>query len=216
MIRKYLKQLVYNIQYRKLQKKVCFQGTQYNVGPHSSVIFKDGSSKKDIIIGDRVDIYGCLYSQSCGTIKIGNYCRLGLHSTIRSVVSVTLGNYVTISEGVIITDNNSHPTIPLFQWYRAQMPPSSTLHLWKHSSHSPIVIEDNVWIGEFARICKGVIIGRNSIIGANSVVTKDVPANCIVAGNPAKIIKTDIDKLALPTTCEEFDILIRRYGTNFE
>lgn len=216
MIRKKIKRLVYYIQYKKLQRRICLQGRHYNVGPRSSVIFKDGSSKNNIIIGDRVDIYGCLYSQSCGTIKVGNYCRLGLHSTIRSVVSVIFGNYVIISEGVIITDNNSHPTVPLFQWYRAQMPPLSTLHLWKHSAHAPVVIEDNVWIGEFARICKGVTIGRNSIIGANSVVTKDVPANCIVAGNPARIIKTDIDKLALPTTCEEFNILVSKYGTDFK
>ena len=118
MIRKKIKRLVYYIQYKKLQRRICLQGRHYNVGPRSSVIFKDGSSKNNIIIGDRVDIYGCLYSQSCGTIKVGNYCRLGLHSTIRSVVSVILGNYVIISEGVIITDNNSHPTVPLFQWYR--------------------------------------------------------------------------------------------------
>lgn len=47
----------------------------------------------------------------------------------------------------------------------------------------------------FARIYKGVTIGDNSIIAANTVVTKDIPKNCIVAGNPGRIVKTDIDKL---------------------
>ena len=66
---------------------------------------------------------------------------------------------------------------------------------WKHSVSSPIIIGENVWIGSNVRICKGVTIGDNSVIAACSVVTKDVPANAIAAGNPAKIVKTDIDKI---------------------
>jgi len=53
----------------------------------------------------------------------------------------------------------------------------------------PIVLEDNVWIGDSAIICKGVTIGKNSIIGAGAVVTKEVPPNCIYAGNPARLVK---------------------------
>ena len=66
------------------------------------------------------------------------------------------------------------------------------------SDNSPIIIGNNVWIGTEARICKGVTIGDNAIIAANAVVTKDVPANAIAAGNPAKIVKTDIDKTTKP------------------
>ena len=57
----------------------------------------------------------------------------------------------------------------------------------------PVTIGDNVWIGYRAMILKGVTIGNNSVVAANSVVTKDIPANCIVAGNPAKIIRTNIN-----------------------
>ena len=58
-----------------------------------------------------------------------------------------------------------------------------------------VVLEENVWVGDSSIICKGVTIGKNSIIGAGSVVTSDVPANVIAAGNPAKIIKKlDLDK----------------------
>ena len=53
----------------------------------------------------------------------------------------------------------------------------------------PIKFEDNVWIGDSAIICKGVTIGKNSIIGAGAVVTKDVPKNSVFAGNPAKLVK---------------------------
>ncbi len=53
----------------------------------------------------------------------------------------------------------------------------------------PITIEDNVWIGINSTILPGIKIGKNSIVGANSVVTKDVPENVVVAGNPARIIK---------------------------
>lgn len=216
MIRKYIKQIVCYLLYNKLKKKVTLLGTHYRVGLHAVVSFRDGSCKSDITIGNNVDVYGRLYTQSHGKIVIGNSCRIGLNVTIRSVELVSLGNSVILSEGVMVTDNNSHPTVPLFQYYRSQMPPSSTLHLWKHSAHKPVIIEDNVWIGEHARICKGVTIGKNSIIGANSVVTKDVPRNCIAAGNPAKIVRTDIDKLPWPNTCPEFDLLIEKYGRDIK
>ena len=53
----------------------------------------------------------------------------------------------------------------------------------------PIVIEDNVWLGAGSTVMKGVTIGRNSVIGAGSVVTKDIPADVIAAGNPCRIIR---------------------------
>ena len=56
-------------------------------------------------------------------------------------------------------------------------------------SKGPVIIEDNVWIGEGVCIMPGVTVGRNSIIGANAVVTKSFPANCVIAGIPATIIK---------------------------
>ena len=55
---------------------------------------------------------------------------------------------------------------------------------------APIVIEDDVWIGAQSIVLKGVTIGARSIIGAGSVVTKSIPADCIAAGNPCKVIRT--------------------------
>lgn len=54
---------------------------------------------------------------------------------------------------------------------------------------APIILGDNVWIGDGALVTKGVSIGDNSIVGAKAVVTKDVPANSVVAGNPARVVK---------------------------
>jgi len=60
---------------------------------------------------------------------------------------------------------------------------------------SKVILKENVWIGDSAIVCKGVTIGKNSIIGAGAVVTCDIPANVIAAGNPAKVIKNlDPDK----------------------
>ena len=53
----------------------------------------------------------------------------------------------------------------------------------------PIIIEDNVWLGINSSVLKGVTIGKNSVIGAGSVVTKNIPANVIAAGNPCRVIK---------------------------
>lgn len=78
---------------------------------------------------------------------------------------------------------------------------------------APIKLDDNVWIGDSALVCKGVTIGENSIVGAYSVVTKDVPANSIVAGNPARKVgevdpehlTTRVDLFNGPVPYEEFE-----------
>jgi serine acetyltransferase len=71
----------------------------------------------------------------------------------------------------------------------------------------PVVIGNNVWIGDSAIVCKGVHIGDNSIIGAGAVVVKDIPANVIAAGNPAVILKNlDTDR-QMQTRGDWFTIL---------
>jgi len=60
---------------------------------------------------------------------------------------------------------------------------------WLKESRGDVIIGDNVWIGDDVTIISPVSIGNNSVIGSGSVVTKDVPSNCVVAGNPARIVK---------------------------
>jgi acetyltransferase-like isoleucine patch superfamily enzyme len=65
---------------------------------------------------------------------------------------------------------------------------------------APVILEDGVWIGDSAIVCKGVTIGENSIIGAGSVVTKNIPANVVAAGNPAKVVKK-LNQKKIKTNC---------------
>lgn len=216
MIRSFIKKAVYKLQFRKVQRYATFNGTHYNIGPTGTINLADGSNSSDIIIGDYVDIYGSVNSQNHGKISIGNHSRLGRNAAIQCCESILIGNHVAIGREVVISDNSTHPSSALFRKVKSMLPPSSTVHLWKFSAHKPVVIKDNVWIGERSRICKGVTIGENSIVAANSVVTKDVPDNSIAAGNPARIVKEGIiAEIQDPVDCEEFNNYIKQYGKNF-
>ncbi len=98
-------------------------------------------------------------------------------STICASKNVKIGNNVLIGSGCIISDTDAHPIHPF----------DRNNHL--KTKTSPITIENNVFIGARCIILKGVRIGQGSVIGAGSIVTKDVPPMCVVAGNPARIIR---------------------------
>lgn len=153
-----------------------------------------GSDKKDIVIGTFFKFTGELISSHHGKIKIGNHCLVGPKCTVGAVNSVVIGNYVLISNNVVIIDNNNHPVNPFDRLFMTKAAYGHIYRSWQYAISKPIVIHDNVWIGRNVIINKGVTIGENSIIGAGSVVTKDVPSNCIAAGNPAKVVKMNIDK----------------------
>lgn len=178
----------------QIRKVVTLKGTGQEFDKNTYVSHVDGSDKNDIIIGDHAMISGILISQNHGKIILGTYAFLRERSVIGSVNSVTIGDYASIADNVVIMDNNNHPVNPKDRLIKSGSGKTSPYRYWRHSESAPIVIGRNVWIGSYARICKGVNIGENSIVAANAVVTKDVPPNAIVAGNPAKIVKTDIDK----------------------
>ena len=113
-------------------------------------------------------------------ITIGNHCYFNEYTHIAAINSIKIGNGVQIGRFVLITDH-SHGNTECIVEERPSIRPIV--------SKGPVIIEDNVWIGDKATICPGVHVGRNAIIGANSVVTKDVPTNAVVGGNPAKIIR---------------------------
>jgi acetyltransferase-like isoleucine patch superfamily enzyme len=114
-------------------------------------------------------------------IHIGNNVGINLDCHICAINYVEIGNNVLIASKVFITDH-FHGKINL---EAIQIPPSKR----QLYSKGPVIIKDNVWIGEGVVIMPNVVIGSNAIIGANSVVTKDVPQNAVVGGNPAKIIR---------------------------
>lgn len=124
-----------------------------------------------------------------GRIKIGDFCYIGDHSRIWSMNSVVIGDRVLISHGVNIHDHIAHSLSAdeRHKHFVEIVTAGHPINLLNVSSKS-IVIEDDTWIGFNATILKGVTIGKGAIVGACSVVTKDVPAYTIVVGNPAKII----------------------------
>ena len=112
---------------------------------------------------------------SQGKIMIGNYCLIAPGGRISSAASIYIGHNTMLAANVSITDSDWHGVYNRIRPFRCT---------------KPVHIDNNVWIGEGAMILKGVTIGENSIVGAGSVVTKNIPANVIVAGNPARVVKT--------------------------
>lgn len=156
----------------------------------AQILLSAGSSPKDIVLGEYVTLFGSIQSQSGGKVKFGDYTRLGKGSIIRAVENVSIGSYTAIADNVVVSDNGNHPIDPVFRRKMKEDALDGDMRLWKHSEHAPVIIGENVWICEGARINRGVRIGDNAIIAAGAIVTKDVPANSIAAGIPAKVIKT--------------------------
>ena len=142
-----------------------------------------------IQVGDHCRIYGALHSQDEGTITIGDHTCIYERSIIGSVCSVQIGSCVMISNHVHIFDNNNHPVSPAKRHEMCVGGFEGEPWRWHHSAAAPVVIEDDVWIGEYAAVMKGVTIGKGAVVAAHAVVTKDVPPCTIVAGNPARVVK---------------------------
>ena len=139
---------------------------------------------KDIHLGNHVHIQTASGSMSrlCtwptkqghGRIDIGSHTLLTPGLQIVCAGHISIGDNVMIASRVYISDADWHDI-----YDRVASP----------GQIAPIRIGENVWLGESVRVCKGVTIGENSIIGVGSVVTKDIPANVVAAGNPAKVVK---------------------------
>ena len=109
-----------------------------------------------------------------GTIEIGSYVLVSPGVRMMAAEKISIGDACMFGHGACITDADWHG---IYDRTKVVGDPKS------------VTLEQNVWIGENAMICKGVRIGENSIIGARSVVTKDVPPNTVYAGNPAAFIR---------------------------
>jgi acetyltransferase-like isoleucine patch superfamily enzyme len=116
-------------------------------------------------------------------LEIGNNVQVNDYVHIGAVNKVMIGNNVLIASKVYISDHNHGFYNGMSQSSPDMMPESRPIQ------SLPVFIEDNVWLGEQVSVLPGVTIGKGSIIGANSVVSKSIPSNCIAVGIPAKVIK---------------------------
>ena len=188
-------------------------------------------SRKLVIVGDKSVIGGnFVFESEKGVINIGDNVFMG-GCTLICRSNITIGNYVQIAWGVYLYDHNAHSTD--FRLRRNDIEDefqslvkgkSDTAGKnWDIVKSSPIIIEDDVWIGMNAVILKGVTVGHGSVIGAGSVVRQSVPPFSVVMGNPARVVRflykpeeiMDIQKTYythLKTiTKDEYEAMIKKY-----
>ena len=111
---------------------------------------------------------------------IGHHVYANFNLTVVDDGECHIGNYCMFAPNVVIS-TTGHPIHPSFRDKGAQF-------------SLPVVIKDHVWIGSNVTIMPGVTIGENSVIGAGSVVTKDIPANVVAAGVPCKVMREITDE----------------------
>jgi len=164
------------ILYRKLGKL----GNNSDIGDFDII-----TEPQRIFIGDesqildhcRIQSYPAL-TEINNRIEIGNHCYLGFYLTILAGENISIGDNVLMASNVLIT-SQGHGTDP----------ESSVPYMDQQLKCSPIEIGSGTWIGEKVSIMPGVTIGKKCIIGANSVVTHDIPDFCLAVGAPANVIK---------------------------
>ena len=148
-----------------------------------------------LTIGEDSVIYATINLENSQMV-VGDRTVINEGTTIYCTTGITIGNDVMISWGCTIVDSNMHSMVSaerlketkvarkeIEQHTLGQSADRSTINT------APVVIKDKAWIGFNCIIMKGVTIGEGAIVGAGSVVTKDVPDYAIVGGNPAQIIK---------------------------
>jgi maltose O-acetyltransferase len=136
------------------------------------------SGEGELVLGRGVSLVGTVVPVELGTytngrIEIGDHTFINYGSSITARTSVKIGSRCFLGHYTFIMDNDQHDVVR-----HTVLPPSA-----------PVIIEDDVWIGSKAMILPGVRIGHNAVIGAGSIVTHDVPPLCVVAGNPARVLR---------------------------
>ena len=144
---------------------VSIDGPNINIGKCVTII---GESGKPVKLG----VWG--REPGSGAITVGDYVLISPGTRISACDEITIGDSVMIANSVYITDSDWHGV-----YNRTE----------RSERVTPVHIGNNVWLGDHAVILKGVTIGENSVVAASAVVSKDVPANVVVAGNPAQVVK---------------------------
>ena len=160
-----------------------------NTRIHGSAAFRRfrGQSAQALVIGANATMDGVQFSVGPGgRIRIGDYCCFTA-AVLMCELSISIGNYVLIGWNTVIADSDFHPLAPAQRIADAvACSPAGSGQVRPLVESVAVIIEDDVWIGPNATIFKGVHVGRGAWIGPGSVVTRDIPADTRVAGNPAR------------------------------
>lgn len=126
-----------------------------------------------------------------GDIEIGDWSFIGPGSRVWSAASIRIGHRVLISHNVNVHDTDSHPIDPAARHAQfVEIMQRGHPREAPDIRAAPVVIGDDAWIGFNSIVLKGVNIGRGAVVAAGSVVTRDVPAWTVVAGNPATVVRS--------------------------
>jgi acetyltransferase-like isoleucine patch superfamily enzyme len=153
-----------------------------SVGPRARVYGSPSvTNAGTMIIGDRVRLMSTVATIELAvgpraTLEIGDQVFINYGCSIGATQLVRIGSRCNIGTYCIMMDNDYHSLEPE---RRNEMPPSA-----------PIILEDNVWLGARVIVLRGVRIGANSVIGAGSVVSKDIPPRSVAVGVPAKVTRS--------------------------
>ena len=132
-----------------------------------------------MVIGEKVRLASTIATTELvtdgGRLEIGHHSFINYGCSIVATELVQIGANCTIGTHVIIMDNDFHRLEPE---HRNERPESA-----------PVIIEDNVWLGARVIVLKGIRIGTGSVVGAGSIVNKDIPARSVAVGNPARVIR---------------------------
>ena len=136
------------------------------------------SGSGEVVLGDGVSLNGTvvpveIVTYTSGRVEIGNHTFVNYGSSIAARTLVKIGSHCLLGHYTFVMDNDQHDVV----------------RHWELPQSEPVIIEDHVWIGSKAVILPGVRIGSRAVIGAGSIVTKDVPPRCVAAGNPARVLR---------------------------
>jgi acetyltransferase-like isoleucine patch superfamily enzyme len=146
-----------------------------SVGAHATMLGHPRVDASDMIVGDHFKIWSThrlVLVTGWGKLRIGDRVFLNNGVFVSCVHEITIGDDVAIANEVYLTDSDSHGVEG------------------RKVREEPIRIGNGTWIGARAIILPGVTIGSRALVAAGSVVTRDVPDDTLVAGNPARVIRT--------------------------
>ena len=173
--------------FSRLAKRIQEQNfIQNTCEVHSSVYISGSRLEGEVNVNEACKIY---QAHIDGKITIGRYTSIwGPNIKITSILEKsTIGSFCSIARNVSIQSYNHNINLPSSYHFETNIYGLKRQN--ELSAKGPIIVGNDVWIGAGAVILSGVKIGHGAVIGANALITKDVPPYAIVAGNPGKIIK---------------------------